>query len=178
MNDRISAALAVGFEYAAELDISTLVPRQDIREMCAEDKCHAYGKNWTCPPACGTLDECRKRIEACGSGLLVQTVQPLKNSLDWNGMMAAEKRHLERFHTLAAEFRSSCPETLCLGAGGCRICKTCAWPEPCRFPEKACSSLEAYGLFVTDVCRKNGLAYDYGEKRLAYTAAFLFPRAE
>ncbi|MDE8682148.1 DUF2284 domain-containing protein [Blautia schinkii] len=47
------------------------------------------------------------------------------------------------------------PDMLMLGAGGCRICGHCAYPKPCRFPEKAISSMEAYGLFVTQVCRDN-----------------------
>ena len=66
------------------------------------------------------------------------------------------------------------PNALCLGSGGCRICKVCAWPEACRFPEKACSSMEGYGLFVTQVCRDNGLAYHHGDGTITFTACVLF----
>ena len=30
--------------------------------MCAADKCNAYGNSWTCPPACGTIEECQARM--------------------------------------------------------------------------------------------------------------------
>lgn len=174
MEQMKNLALACGFDYAVDVDISTLVCREDVRAMCAEDKCHAYGKNWTCPPNCGTVEECGRRIASYGSGILVQTVGQLKRSIDWRGTVALEKRHLENFHKTAEAIRTLHPQVLCLGAGGCRICEKCAYPAPCRFPEKACSSMEGYGLFVTDVCRKNNLAYYYGEKTLAYTACFLF----
>ena len=52
MNAWIKKALELGFSQAAPLNIATLVPRQDVRDMCAADKCGAYGKNWTCPPHC------------------------------------------------------------------------------------------------------------------------------
>mgnify|MGYP003295702385 CR=1 FL=1 len=51
-------ALKTGFSAAYSLDIFTLIPREDVRAVCAADKCGAYGKNWTCPPYCGTLEEC------------------------------------------------------------------------------------------------------------------------
>ena len=59
------------------------------------------------------------------------------------------------------------------GAGGCQLCKTCAYPEPCRFPDEACASMEGYGLFVTQVCRDNHLPYYYGPKTITYTACVL-----
>ena len=66
-------------------------------------------------------------------------------------------------------------DVLALAAGSCTHCKTCAYPDdPCRFPEAAASSVEAYGLLVNQLCVDNGLAYNYGENTIAYTALFLF----
>ena len=85
-----------------------------------------------------------------------------------------EQLHLKRFYALAAAVKEEHPRALCLGSGGCRICKVCAYPQPCVFPEKACTSMEAYGLFVTEVCRDNGLAYHHGENTVTYTGCILF----
>ena len=57
MKQWIELARELGFTAAAEVDPSLLEPKQEVRDMCAEDKCHAYGKNWTCPPNCGTVEE-------------------------------------------------------------------------------------------------------------------------
>lgn len=176
--DWIAIARELGFEEAAWLDVNTLQPRQDVRAMCAGDQCRAYGKNWTCPPHCGTLEQCAERIRRYDRGILLQTVGKLEKTIDTRGYRRTEQAHLERFHIFARQLRAAYPNALCLGTGGCRICTDCAWPEPCRFPELACASMEGYGLFVTQVCRDNGFAYHHGEKTITYTACVLFSGAD
>lgn len=167
-------AVSLGFSKAVPLDVGTLQPRQDVRDMCAADKCGAYGKNWTCPPYCGTLDECNNRLQQYSRGILLQSVGITEKTIDTRAYRRTEAQHLEHFHQLCEELRKVYPHALCLGSGGCRICSKCAFPESCRFPEKACSSMEGYGLFVTQVCRDNGLSYHYGERTVTYTACILF----
>ncbi|MBQ1285744.1 MAG: DUF2284 domain-containing protein, partial [Lachnospiraceae bacterium] len=58
---------------------------------------------------------------------------------------------------------------------GCNRCKECTYPDaPCRFPEKAVSSMESYGLYVSDVCKKNNVAYNYGPEKMCYSGCFLY----
>ena len=151
----IRTAKEIGFSEAGVLNPETLKVMPLVRETCAEDKCHAYNHNWTCPPACGTLDECESRMRAYKRGILVQTTGVLRRDIDTR--IYRETEHM-----------------LMLGAGGCRICPKCAYPEPCRFPEKTISSMEAYGLFVTQVCRDNDLKYYYGTRTITYTGCVLF----
>lgn len=178
MNDLSKAALAIGFDEVKPLDVATLKPMASVRDMCAEDKCRAYGKNWTCPPACGTLEECEAQMQSYAYGLLLQTVGYLRKRIDSRTIMDTERRHMENFRALSEKIREQYPNALCLGAGGCRVCKSCSYPEPCRFPEKALSSMEGYGLFVTQVCRDNDLPYYHGEGTIAYTACVLFGKKE
>ena len=107
-------------------------------------------------------------------GILVQTVGQLDKAIDTRGYRRTEQRHLEQFQKLCQALRQEYPNALCLGSGGCRACKTCAWPESCRFPDRASSSMEGYGLFVTQVCRDNGMDYYHGERTITYTACILF----
>ena len=171
-------ALTLGFDEAKPLNIATLQPMEMVRDMCAADKCHAYGKNWTCPPHCGTLEQCAEKLHSYRHGLLLQTVGYLKKRVDGKTIAQTEKLHLEQFHRFAELVRAYDPNALCLGAGGCRICKVCAWPQNCRFPERACSSMEGYGLFVTQVCRDNDLPYHHGEGTITFTACVLFDRED
>lgn len=174
MEQWITLARELGFSTAAPLDVSKLQAREDVRAMCASDRCHAYGHNWTCPPECGPLDACQARMLGYAHGILVQTVGHMQKDIDSRCYRETERAHMEHFRTFAAQMRAVYPDALCLGAGGCRICKKCAYPEPCRFPEKAYSSMEGYGLFVTQVCRDNGLDYYYGPRTITYTACVLF----
>ncbi len=168
------SAKAQGFTHAYPLDPATLHSREDVRAMCAADKCRAYGKNWTCPPHCGTVAQCEEAMHRYRHGILLQTVGKLSKNIDTKGYRAAEQRHLISFSAFCAAIRKQHPDALCLGTGGCRICKDCAWPEGCRFPGLATSSMEAYGLFVTQVCRDCGAEYYHGEKTVTYTACILY----
>ena len=174
MEKWMETALQCGFTYAAPLRIETLVPRADVRAMCAADKCRAYGKNWTCPPHCGTLAECAEKMAGYRRGILLQTVGKMEKDIDTKAYRRTEAAHMESFYRFCDRIRRDYPDALCLGSGGCRICKACAWPEDCRFPERACPSMEGYGLFVTQVCRDNGLAYHHGPRTITYTACVLF----
>ena len=62
-------ALSCGFSHVGDLDADTIEVRPEVRESCAANKCQAYDKNWACPPACGTLEECGERIHKFKKGL-------------------------------------------------------------------------------------------------------------
>ena len=170
----LETAKKIGFDVAVTLDPRTLTAREDVRAMCAEDKCGAYNKNWTCPPAVGTVEECQKRMGQFRHGILLQSIGHMRKTVDSACYRETERRHLQQFYAFAEEIRREHPDALCLGAGGCRVCKTCAYPEDCRFPEKAVSSMEGYGLFVTQVCRDAGIPYHHGERTVTYTACVLY----
>ncbi len=163
----------IGFDTAEKLDPGTIVLHEEVREMCAEGKCNAYGKNWTCPPACGDLDHCRSVIAGYSEGVIVQTIGQLEDSMDYEAMMDTAKRHNENFRALCEQVLSRYPGALCLGAGGCRVCEKCAYPEPCRFPNKAFSSMEGYGMLVSEVCKENNVPYYYGQNTIAFVGCCL-----
>ena len=107
-------------------------------------------------------------------GILIQTTGVLRRDIDTKLYRETEQLHTEHLKVLREQMMEEFPDMLMLGAGGCRICKKCAYPEPCHFPEKAISSMEAYGLFVTQVCRDNDLQYYYGSRTITYTGCALF----
>ncbi len=174
MNQWIELANQMGFDAAERIDPEQLEACAHVRAMCTQNKCGAYGKNWTCPPAVGTLEECQTRLRQYENGILLQTVGHMRKTVDSKCYRDTERRHMERFSAFAEAIRKEYPAALCLGAGGCRVCKQCAYPASCRFPEKAMSSMEGYGLFVTQVCRDAAVPYYYGEKTITYTALVLF----
>ena len=151
----------VGFSHAALSDKKTWHTMKEVRDMCAADKCNAYGNSWTCPPACGTIEECQARMMEYDWGVLVQTTQELEDS----------KEHFSEF---LRRLREKGVDVLALSSGGCRICRKCSYPDsPCRFPEKALSSMEGYGLLVSQVCKDNNLGYYYGKDTVTYTGMML-----
>jgi len=164
-----------GFTHFAVLDVSTLEFMQDIRDMCNADQCRNYNKSWSCPPACSSLEDMRETVKKYSYGLLVQTVGELEDSYDWEGIMDTSARHKENFALMRGELDKVLDAVLAMGAGTCRLCETCTYPDsPCRFPDKMEVSMEASGLFVSKVCTDNDLAYNYGADRIAFTSCFLY----
>lgn len=170
----VKQALTAGFSQAAVLDAATLTPLDAVRDMCAADKCGLYGHCWTCPPGCGSIAENASAMQQYQGGIIVQTTRTLEDEFDYEGMEACSAEHKEHFMALAAILRKAYPGLLALGAGGCRICEVCTYPDaPCRYPDQALSSMEAYGLLVSDVCSQNGLGYYYGPGTMTYTSCYL-----
>lgn len=163
-----------GFTHVAPLLRSTISLMPEVRQMCQSGSCHMYGKCWSCPPGCGSLEECQKNLDAYQRGILVQTVGQLEDELDGEGMMEAEALHKERFYSFEQILRERFPRMLAIGAGCCTKCKNCTYPDaPCRFPDQMFSSMEAYGMLVTQVCQANGLKYYYGPSTITYTSCYL-----
>ena len=166
--------LEAGFTHVAPLDRTTIELKAEVREMCRTGNCGAYGKKWSCPPGCGSLEDCKARLERYRGGILVQTVGRLEDSLDYEAMMEIEARHKAHFAQLEKVLRQSYPDMLALGAGGCTKCEACTYPDaPCRFPGQAFASMEAFGMLVLQVCKDNNLTYYYGPDTMAYTSCFL-----
>jgi predicted metal-binding protein len=169
-----ATAKTCGFDAAGELDVGKLEFLQDVRDMCAADKCHNYGRSWSCPPAAPALEDMRDTVKKYSRGLLVQTVGQLEDSLDFDEMMASAARHAESFDKLWDILREDYPGLYPMGSGGCKKCPQCAYPDaPCRFPDKLCYSMEACGLFVSRVVSDNGMKYNHGKDTICYTACFL-----
>lgn len=178
MNERlemIDMAKSFGFDYAVPLECSTIVLLEEVRQMCASDMCRQYRKNWSCPPACGTLKECAERIRGYDMGILVQTTGKLEDSMDVEAMLETEERHKIQFADMYKALSKKYLKCLPMGTGCCTVCRNCTYPSSaCRFPEKRISSMEAYGILVSDLCTKNHLKYYYGANTIAYTSCFLW----
>ena len=173
MDDLTRLALSCGFSHAAPLTADTLEFREDVREMCRADRCGSYGKNWCCPPACPGLAEMRQRMQQYDRGVLVQTVVQMEDDFDYEAMMEGEKRHKRCFDALTEQLKARFggERVLPMGAGTCRRCPQCTYPDaPCRFPEKQIISMEAYGLLVSQVCRSCGVDYYHGPGTLSYVS--------
>ena len=163
-----------GFSAWAELDAAAVELKPEVRDMCAVNSCGQYGRRWSCPPGCGTLEECSARLKNCSRGILVQTCGDIEDGFDFEAMMEIEADHKEHVNQMYQALREAGTPVLALGAGCCTVCAKCTYPdEPCRFPEKMISSMEAYGMVVLEVCRANGLQYYYGADKMAYTSCFL-----
>lgn len=90
-------------------------------------------------------------------------------------MMEAERIQIERMLALAAASREASSDVLLLTSGACTLCEICARLDvPCRFSARRYSSMEAFGLMVSEACAQAGVPYTHDAGTIAYTGALLF----
>jgi predicted metal-binding protein len=146
--------------------------REEVRKLCAQNKCGQYNRSWTCPPAVQSFEAFRDRIALFNTLLIVYQVYNIKSSFDWRGMMAGGVDFKGRLLALKKEIQVLEPplDFLTLGAGGCRLCDPCAYVdgEPCRKPDDAIVSLEACGIDVMRLMKDNGLRYYNGKNTVTF----------
>ncbi len=176
----VSAALALcrslGFE-AGEAPLSSLTFHPEIRAVCEENRCRNYSASWACPPAVGTLEECRERCLRYGHFLLFSRAYALEDSWDFQGMGEAHRDfqlQTDRLDEALGALGLREPP-LILSNEGCIRCRRCTWPDaPCRFPEKLHPSLEGFGFLVSELAAAAGLAYR-AKNGVACFGAILLP---
>jgi len=143
----------------------------DIVKACQMNTCGYFNKCWTCPPAVGTLEELKEKILAFDSAFVFTTMGKLEDSFDFEGMQAAKEYHSRLTGEIHEKFGKTFPV---YGAGACTACTPCAYPQPCRFPDKAYLSVEAAGINVTELSRAAKIHYNNGKNTVTYFSMILF----
>ena len=173
----IEKALELGAYKANVIAVKDISLDRAFRAMCESNACGVYGKCYMCPPDVGDIDVLMAEVGKYDYALVYQTVTELEDSYDFEGMIEAKKKTYPLAQSLRDVFADmNVTKVLHLGAGGCGVCKTCAkrMGEPCRFPEKAMPSLEAYGVNVSELAKASGMKYINGQDTVTYFGAVLF----
>ena len=182
MEKIIGDVKGMGISAAAWFDVSENEVRFDMRfrELCKNNTCGSYGRNYMCPPAIGSLEDCISEVLRFDRALIIETIYPIEDSFDYEGMMDGGKVHDENVNKVWDYIKDNrghinYSELKILGAGGCRVCPKCGILDdtPCRVPEKAISSLEAHGIDVAHLTTAHGLNYVNGENTVTYVALYL-----
>jgi predicted metal-binding protein len=157
------------FEYAV-IPTSAIGFSPALLKACESNVCGKYNRCWTCPPAVDSR-ELQKKIAAFSSAFVFTTMSALDDSFDYEGMIRAKVTHDRLTAEMHERFGAANPV---FGAGGCTLCDACAYPEPCRFPDKTYPSIEAAGINVSELSRAAGLRYHNGENTVTYFSMILF----
>ena len=178
-----------GASATAFIKTEDIVLSEEFRAICEKNSCGKFGSCYMCPPYTGDIVTRMQEIRSYPGGILYQTVGTLEDSFDFEGMMAAARRHaelsreigrrLDNLRRAASDAGEPDPlpaRMLHLSNGGCDLCETCGAVDgtPCRFPELALPSVESYGMDVYRTSKAAGLRYNNGPNTVTYFGLLLF----
>ena len=169
------AAMQSGMGQTGFISVKELVLYPEIRKICEENTCRNYGTTWACPPAVGTLEECRERLNRYDTMLLFSRSYNHEDPFDIEGMrkaLLAFKHTVDQFDVYLKPFLK---DYLLLSNEGCGRCAGCTYPDaPCRYPELLNPSIEGYGLQISELAEKASMQYYGGSNTVNFFGGLLF----
>ena len=135
-----------------------------------------YNQTWACPPAVGSVEECKARLMAFDEALLIATITEVSDIANIEATLATRAPHEEITRKVLELVRMQCGETLALSTEACAICEHCAWPDaPCRHRDRMFPCVESHGIVVTDLAERTGIDF-YAEGNLVTWFSLIFFR--
>ena len=148
---------------------------QEVRTICEGNSCRNYAASWACPPAVGTLSECKERVEQYDNMLLFTRKYEVEDSFDFEGMQADLRNFKQTVNSFQLNLNSILPTYLLLSNEDCGRCSECTYPNaPCRFSQLLHHSLEGYGFIVKELADNAGVRYNNGPNTVTFFGALLF----
>jgi predicted metal-binding protein len=170
-------ARQLGIGTCLEFDSGILIPEERIRSFCMENRCKSYGNNYTCPPYTGSLEEIKNGLGGFQRGWLLQYSKEIDVRCNKEGVVQTKIDFHEKILRLE-EFlreRGTGPVWGMIG-GNCGLCDKCKAEshEPCAYPDKARTSLEAIAVDVIGLLNKFGLDSEFHLDKITWTGCILF----
>jgi len=145
-----------------------------VRQIC-ERACPQYNTTWACPPAVGSVEECRARCLRYADALLLVTMTEVEDLADFQATLKTRAGHEEITRQVHALFRQQGVEPLVLSTESCALCPRCAYPDaPCRHPELMYPCVESHGILVTDLAEQFGLDFIAGGNVVTWFSLLLY----
>lgn len=121
--------------------------------------CSRYNRSWCCPPATPPPDKVRQILSDYSEALLLEYTHRLpdfyRNDANkrkgmvrcWKGTVSLERLiFLEGYH-----------KAFSLIGENCALCKDCAYPENCLFPQEKRPSVESFSIDVVGTLHRLGI---------------------
>ena len=165
---------AVGVFQHGFVETSAIGFSGEVRKMCEVNTCRKYAATWACPPAIGTVEECRDRCLSFRKMLVFSGKYELEDSYDYEGMMAGRATFKAVARDLEKALKPHLDRHIMLANEGCGLCAECTYPgAPCRFPDQVHGAIEGYGIFVNILAQQAGMNYINGTNTVTYFGGLL-----
>ena len=137
-------------EYAF-INIADITFLDQVRYIC-KTECPQYGKSWSCPPAVGTVEECKKRCSQYTGGFIFTTIAEVNDIANMEETLATRMEH-EKITRQVRDLFAEQTEAM---------------------QEKMFPCIESYGILVTDLAEKYGISFMNGANVVTWFSLLLY----
>ena len=157
------------------IDPKTLDINQRVRYIC-QVECPMYGKSWACPPAVGSVEDCKAKCFAYDDCLMISTLTEVSDIANLEECLATRGAHEAITNEIADKMRAQGVEPYILSTEACAECDRCAYldGQPCRFPERMHPCVESHGINVVPSMEEIGIPFISGENIVTWVSLLLF----
>ena len=147
---------------------------QRIRTIC-ENECPRYNTSWSCPPAVGTVEECRAKVLEYSDCFIFSTIAEVDDITNFEAALKTRMEHERVTQQVVEIFRKHFGKVQALSTESCEICEKCAWPDgPCRHPELMYPCVESFAIVVSNVAEKHNMSFDNGANVITWFSMVFF----
>ncbi len=137
--------------------VDKIVVAEWVRLKCYYG-CNRFDSNWSCPPATPEPEKVRKIIgeyelalllvgtKSCSDFYLENGRKRVSQVRCWKGTISLERMLFLEGYYKAFSLIGEC----------CALCKECAYPESCRFPQEKRPSVESFSIDVIGTLKNLG----------------------
>ncbi len=174
--ERLESALAELPLYGYfSIDPKELEFSDRIRWIC-QHECPMYGRTWACPPAVGSVAQCKEKCMGYENCLMIATITEVRDITDINETLATRPEHEEITNQVRDLMVQQGVQPYVLSTEACTICEHCAWldGQPCRLPGKMHPCVESHGINLVPVLENNGIEFQFGANVVTWVSLLFY----
>lgn len=160
------------------LESNQLLFTERVRYIC-QHECQMFGKTWACPPAVGTVEQCKEKCLSYPNFLMIATVTEVQDISDITETLATRGDHEAVTREAERMVQEQGMDTYTLSTEACALCESCAYPNgPCRHPEYMRPCIESHGIVLSEVAEECGLPFQYGDNVVTWFSLIFYKEKE
>lgn len=169
----------IGIYQYGLINTKQIVFSNEVRSLCEGNVCGNYGTTWACPPAVGTIGDCKEKCLEYDEAFVFSAKYNLEDSFDYEGMIFGHNEFKKVCDKLFGLVKEKLSDFLLLSNEGCMRCNECTYPHhPCKFPELLFPAVEGFGIMVNALAKSANIQYINGGNTVTYFGLLLFKKSD
>lgn len=180
VNTIYEIAAEAGFDDAAVIETEDLQFVPAFRALCEENDCGNYGRNYGCPPHCGTTQEMEDKVRKYRRAVVFQSKTAVADVMDPVLTKPIKKSHIQKTRRAMKRMEEAGMEMdgFAIMCGPCNFCAVCALQEgkPCPHEDMRFSCLSAYCINATELARHCHMEMEWGGNQATFFSMYVFDK--